>query len=118
VCILILGGKKNNTIRRCVRDGAGRRRSDLSQPTQIFQLKTDTYGTLSASFLATLCLGQIAKNEYNNHPNACFVIRRNFYMDNYLGSANIKKNTVKLRDELRHFLQNADYIYSNRQTTI
>jgi len=73
------------------------------------------YGTIPDSFLATACLNRLAEDEYNNYPNACSVIKRDFYMDDYLGGANTKKGAIKLRDELRHILQKGGFYLIDRK---
>lgn len=68
---------------------------------QIFQLKTVMYETISASVLASACLGKIADDEYINFPEVCRAIKIYFYMDDYFGGTNTKKIVVRLRDNLR-----------------
>lgn len=84
-------------------------RENKEQPIQIFQLKTITYGTVSASFLATACLYKLAEDEYSNFPEACTAIKNDFYMDDYLGGANTKEMAVQLRNDLRTVLQSGGF---------
>ncbi|XP_060846165.1 uncharacterized protein LOC132925818 [Rhopalosiphum padi] len=84
-------------------------RENKEQPMQIFQLNTVTYGTVSASFLATACLYKLAEDEYSNFPEACTAIKNDFYMDDYLGGANTKEMAVKLRNDLRTVLQSGGF---------
>ncbi|XP_060854980.1 uncharacterized protein LOC132932621 [Metopolophium dirhodum] len=84
-------------------------RENKEQPMQIFQLNTVTYGTVSASFLATACLCKLAEDEYSNFPEACAAIKNDFYMDDYLGGANTKEMAVQLRNDLRTVLQSGGF---------
>ncbi|KAL4103845.1 hypothetical protein QTP88_019180 [Uroleucon formosanum] len=84
-------------------------RKNKEQPMQIFQLNTVTYGTVSASFLATACLYKLAEDEYSKFPEACTAIKNDFYMDDYLGGANTKEMAVQLRNDLRTVLQSGGF---------
>ncbi|XP_008189037.1 uncharacterized protein LOC103311234 [Acyrthosiphon pisum] len=64
-------------------------RKNKEQPMQIFQLNTVTYGTVSASFLATACLYKLAEDEYSG--------------------ANTKEMAVQLRNDLRTVLQSGGF---------
>ncbi|XP_055621988.1 uncharacterized protein LOC129765600 [Toxorhynchites rutilus septentrionalis] len=59
-------------------------RDDKNTTLKIFQLQTVTYGTNSASFLATRVLKQLAEDEKVKFPLAAPVIRSDFYMDDLL----------------------------------
>ena len=79
-------------------------RKDPSEPIQIYQLKTVTYGTSSASFLATRCVLQLAAHEEHNFPHASRLLRNNFYVDDLLGGAETVEEAIKLRQELQLLL--------------
>ncbi|XP_062538519.1 uncharacterized protein LOC134206806 [Armigeres subalbatus] len=53
------------------------------EPIRIFQLKTVTYGTSSAPYLATKCLQELAKQGQSSHPVAAVVLAKDFYMDEF-----------------------------------
>ncbi|XP_053686902.1 uncharacterized protein LOC128736443 [Sabethes cyaneus] len=59
-------------------------RSDTSQPILRYQLKTITYGTSSAPYLATRVLNQLAEDEGNRFPLGAAVVREGFYVDDVL----------------------------------
>ena len=82
-------------------------RKDPSEPVQIYQLKTVTYGTSSASFLATRCLLQLAADEEHNFPHASRLLRNNFYVDDLLGGG--ETEAIKLRRELQQLLQRGGF---------
>ncbi|GFW19409.1 uncharacterized protein TNCV_1603031 [Trichonephila clavipes] len=52
-----------------------------------FEMKTVTYGMVSAPFLATRNLLQLSRDEEKNFPLAAPVLRENFYMDDVLCGA-------------------------------
>jgi hypothetical protein len=62
-------------------------RADPSKPIQIYELKTVTYGTTSAPYLAIRCMLEIANQIENEQPNIAEIIRNCFYVDDYLGGA-------------------------------
>jgi len=51
-------------------------RENPNQPLSTYRLKTVTYGTTPASYLATGCLNRLADEEFNNYPMACEVAKQ------------------------------------------
>lgn len=82
-------------------------RENSSEPIKIFQLKTITYGTVSASFLATGCLEKLAETEHMTNPDVSASITRDFYMDDFLGGSDTLESAIKLRDGLINVLRSA-----------
>lgn len=72
-------------------------RSDQNKPLQIDRLNTLIYGTVPASFIATGCLEKLAESEID-YPMASESIKRDFYMDDYLG---VIVNQGELEDDFR-----------------
>ncbi|XP_066261289.1 uncharacterized protein [Euwallacea similis] len=58
------------------------------EPLHCYQLKTLTYGTTSASFLAIRCFFQLALEIQNTYPDIAEVIKNDFYVDDLLTGAN------------------------------
>lgn len=79
-------------------------RSQPEQPIKEYKLKTVTYGTTMASFLATRCLKKLAEENKISCPNAYKAIINDFYMDDYLGGANTILAAIKLRNEIINVL--------------
>ncbi|XP_055604920.1 uncharacterized protein LOC129753147 [Uranotaenia lowii] len=75
-------------------------RSSPDQPIQTYELKTVTYGTASAPFLATRVLKQLAIDEAEGFPKAARVIREDVYMDDIFSGAQTVAEAVELRDQL------------------
>jgi len=82
-------------------------REDPSEPIKIFQLKTITYGTVPASFLATGRLGKLAETIHNTKPEVYAAIVRDFYMDDFLGGTDTLEAAMQLREGLIEVLGSA-----------
>lgn len=81
-------------------------RTEPQEAIRTFQLKTITYGTVPASFLATGCLHKLADAQ-NIDDSISTVIKRDFYMDDFLGGASSYESAIKLRDGLIKIMQSA-----------
>ena len=78
-------------------------RKHSSQPIKTFQLNTITYGTASASYLATRVLLQLANDEKHRFPLAAEVIH-DFYMDDVLTGAETESQLITIQNELIQML--------------
>jgi hypothetical protein len=67
-----------------------------SQPLQVYQLKTVTYGTVAAPYLATRTLSWLASDEKENFPRDAAAIL-DIYVDDWLSGA----QSVAEADELQ-----------------
>lgn len=81
-------------------------RTEPQEAIKTFQLKTITYGTVPASFLATGCLHKLADAQ-NIDDSISTVIKRDFYMDDFLGGTSSFESAIKLRDGLIKTMQSA-----------
>ncbi|GFW45426.1 uncharacterized protein TNCV_4702371 [Trichonephila clavipes] len=68
-------------------------------------MKTVTYGTLSAPFLATRTLLQLSRDEEKSFPLASPVLRENFYMDDVLCDAASLMEAKALKNQLSGILK-------------
>ena len=75
-------------------------REDSQQPIKTFELNTVTYGTSSASFLATRSLHQLANDEALFYPKAAQVLKNDFYVDDMLTGAATRDEAISIRDKL------------------
>jgi len=82
-------------------------RAKPSDPLCTFRLTTVTYGTTSASFLATQCLVTLAENVKELYPHAARTIRRDFYMDDLMSGADTEEECSKLQQEINDILNSA-----------
>lgn len=74
-------------------------RDDRSKPLKELELKTVTYGTAAAPFLATRSLNQLADDE-KDFPAASAVVKKSFYIDDVLTGANSLEEAKALQEEL------------------
>ncbi|GFU42227.1 uncharacterized protein TNCV_4554111 [Trichonephila clavipes] len=62
-------------------------KSCKTSPTKIYELRTVTYSTASAPYLATKVLQQLALDEEKNFPLTSKVLLQDFYMDDCLSNS-------------------------------
>lgn len=67
---------------------------------KILELKTVTFGTAAAPFLAIRCLHWIADSVIDEHPHLAAIIKNNFYMDDVLASFNDVEEAQRTKDLL------------------
>lgn len=67
---------------------------------KIFRLKTVTYGTTSASFLATRSLKQLALDEQEDLPLASEVALKDYYMDDLMTGSDSLEEAIKLQNQM------------------
>ncbi|GBM75309.1 hypothetical protein AVEN_126684-1 [Araneus ventricosus] len=72
----------------------------LEENVKVFALKTVTYRTTSAPFLATRTLQKLAKDERENFPIASKVLLEDFYIDDCLSGASEINQFMALKKEL------------------
>lgn len=80
-------------------------RKDPSEPIKTYVLKTVTFGTSCAPFLAVRTLHQLANDEQKRFPLAAEILKRDVYVDDFLSGAQTLEEARKLRDELISLLQ-------------
>ncbi|KAK9718554.1 hypothetical protein QE152_g23137 [Popillia japonica] len=73
-------------------------RENQTDEIKTYELKTVTYGTASASYLAIKALQQLAQNQVNIFPLE--VILRDFYVDDLLTGADTLADAMKIRQEV------------------
>jgi len=67
---------------------------------KIYRLKTVTYGTSSAPFLATRCLKQLALDEQKDFPIASKVVENDSFMDDIMTGTDTIEDALKLQKDL------------------
>jgi hypothetical protein len=80
-------------------------RNDPFQEISAFSLKTVTYGTASAPFLATRALQQLAEDEQSKFPIAAITTKNDFYVDDVLSGANSLPEALELQSQLINLLK-------------
>ncbi|XP_037893969.1 uncharacterized protein LOC119640200 [Glossina fuscipes] len=84
-------------------------RSQGDRAVQLYQLTTVTYGTASASFLATRALKQLAIDELHNFPLVANAINTNFYVDDLLTGCNTLHEAMQLQAQLISILSKGGF---------
>ncbi|KAB0790111.1 hypothetical protein PPYR_15568, partial [Photinus pyralis] len=72
-------------------------------------LKTVTYGTAPASFLATRCLRQLANENKIKYEHACRVITDDFYIDDLITGGQDVAEVVALRLQITSILRQGGF---------
>ncbi|GBO08618.1 hypothetical protein AVEN_259035-1 [Araneus ventricosus] len=80
-------------------------KNSKSSPTKVYELRTVTYGTISAPYLATKVLQQLTLDEEKNSPLASKVLLQDFYMDDCLSGSSEFTEFETIQSELRQLLQ-------------
>ncbi|XP_055633653.1 uncharacterized protein LOC129773997 [Toxorhynchites rutilus septentrionalis] len=78
-------------------------------PIRVFQLKTVTYGTSAAPYLATKCLQELAKQSKSSHPAAASVLANDFYMDDMISGVDGVLEGKVLCSQLLQLLESAGF---------
>ncbi|XP_031635623.1 uncharacterized protein LOC116348696, partial [Contarinia nasturtii] len=84
-------------------------RESPDQPISEYQLKTVTYGTSIAPFLATRTTKQMALDNMNEFPQAAQIILESMYMDDVADGAPSINEINKIYDHLRSVFSNAGF---------
>lgn len=77
-------------------------------PVETYQLQTITYGTASASYLATKCLQHLANLNSEKFVIASKIIKNDFYMDDLLTGGDTIQEVSKLQAEITAILSSAE----------
>lgn len=82
-------------------------RESPNLPLSEYKLKTITYGTANAPYLAIRTLFQLASDENIGYPRACEVIKNCFYVDDVMHGAHDINELIEIYNELRAVMSNA-----------
>ncbi|KAK7603897.1 hypothetical protein V9T40_004170 [Parthenolecanium corni] len=82
-------------------------RFNRNEPVQHYRLKTVTYGTSSAPFLAQRCLQKIADDNSEQFPEAAESIRTEFYMDDWLSGGHSVEEALQKQKDVHRLLAEA-----------
>ena len=84
-------------------------RKDPSLPIRHYRLKTITYGTASAPYLATRVLRQVGEDNKKEHPFASEIIMRDFYVDDLLTGSTSIEEARRLKENIINLLSHAGF---------
>jgi hypothetical protein len=79
-------------------------RAVRNECVKVYELKTVTYGTSSAPFLATRCFKQLAEDEGARFPRAAEVVTRDFYVGDLISGTENVDDALQLQEEPREML--------------
>lgn len=82
-------------------------RNDTKEPLKEYQLKTVTFGTAAAPFLATRTLKHIAKKCQESLPLASEAIKKGFYVDDLMYGYETPEEARASKDELIKAMNNS-----------
>ncbi|XP_055633295.1 uncharacterized protein LOC129773674 [Toxorhynchites rutilus septentrionalis] len=85
-------------------------RKSQSESLKTYQLKTVTYGTACAPFLATRCLNQLADDEQYHFPLAARLLKKSFYVDDCLAGDDDKDRTIESCKQLIQLLASGNFL--------
>lgn len=84
-------------------------RNNPSLPISIFRLKTVTYGTTPAPFLATKCLHKLGEVNATCYPASSKILQRDFYVDDLITGADDIEQALQIQSELISILASAGF---------
>ncbi|GFW54070.1 integrase catalytic domain-containing protein [Trichonephila clavipes] len=79
----------------------------IGESIKTYELTTVTYGTVSAPYLATRTLKQLAMDEANNFPLAAPVVLSDCYMDDILSGSESIEEVIELQHQLIEMFKTA-----------
>lgn len=80
------------------------------KPVSTYELKTLTYGTAPASYIATRCLKLLAEGNRNDLPLGSEAIINDFYVDDILSGANSLEEAIRKRNQVIAILKTGQFI--------
>ncbi|XP_058797621.1 uncharacterized protein LOC131667864 [Phymastichus coffea] len=75
-----------------------------------FVLNVVTFGVKCAPFLAIRTLHQLAVDEESRFPRAAMLLRRDFYVDDFLSGADTLEDIMRIRDEMIKLLSRGGFV--------
>ncbi|XP_045466602.1 uncharacterized protein LOC123675299 [Harmonia axyridis] len=84
-------------------------RYNESEPIKLYELNTVTYGTASASYLATKVLQQTSFQFNEKYPRTCRIIQNSFYMDDLLTSVDTVEEALEIYREITEILDSVNF---------
>ncbi|XP_075157941.1 uncharacterized protein LOC142231207 [Haematobia irritans] len=84
-------------------------RNSQSEPVNIYQLQTVTYGTTCASYLATKCLQQLAQDQQLKFPLGSKIVLNDFYVDNLMTGADTIDEVIEIKNQVTKLLETGGF---------
>lgn len=80
-----------------------------NEPIKEFRLKTVTFGTANAPYIAIRTLEELARTNREKYPLAAQIIKSSMYMDDVLGGCHSMAEIFKANDELKAVFSSAKF---------
>lgn len=84
-------------------------RNNANEHLQAYRLRTVTYGTASAPYLATRCLTYLAEESRVKFPIASRVVTEDFYVDDMITGGGTIEEAVRIRQQVTTLLDKAGF---------
>lgn len=91
-------------------------RSDINEDIMEYKLKTLTYGTTSASFLAIRVMHELTNIEASNFPLGLSTVINDFYVNDLLTGANSRKEAIEIHNQTIKLLQKRGFQLRKRSS--
>ncbi|XP_065361949.1 uncharacterized protein LOC135955527 [Calliphora vicina] len=75
----------------------------------VYALRTVTYGTTSAPYLAIRVLQQLSEDEETNFPEASHILRTDTYVDDVISGADTLEESLELQQQLSNLLKSGGF---------
>ncbi|XP_055855978.1 uncharacterized protein LOC129919155 [Episyrphus balteatus] len=82
-------------------------RESPEEPLKVFKLKTVTFGTACAPYLAIRVLQKLAEDEAERYPNGALAVTEEMYVDDLITGGDSIEQTRMKREETRNLLASA-----------
>ncbi|XP_012271144.2 uncharacterized protein LOC105694768 [Orussus abietinus] len=96
-------------------------RAEGATQVATYRLRTVTYGTACAPYLAIRTLRQLAQDEEAQYPLGSAIVREDFYMDDVLSGADTVEGAVDRRQQLQGFMASGGFTlrkWTSNQTAV
>lgn len=84
-------------------------RPTTNEPMKVYQLRTVTYGTASAPYLAIKSLNTLARLEQQRYPVGANIVLNNFYVDDVLSGADTPQECITSQRQLNKLLSSGGF---------
>lgn len=84
-------------------------RNVADEQFQEYEMKTVTYGTACAQYLAIRVLKQLAEDERKNFPIAAEKLENEFYVDDFMSGVNNEAEAIKIMEDMKKLLATAHF---------
>ncbi|XP_055906004.1 uncharacterized protein LOC129941403 [Eupeodes corollae] len=84
-------------------------RNYKTKAIESYMLKTVTYGTSCAPYLAVRCLRLLAEEGAQQFPIGSAITLRDFYVDNLMSGANDRSEVIQIKEETTNLLLSAGF---------